>query len=180
MRNRAICHQRNGSGAQSAESGEDRIIAYDPEVTTRGRVLGIDVGERRVGLAISDPTQTLARPLTTLKVHGADAAVESVMREVERLGADDDPVAAIVVGLPKRLDGSASDQTARTIAFIEALAACTVLPIVRVDERLTSREAESRLALRERDWRRRKERLDAAAAAVILQEYLDREAGPDR
>jgi putative transcription antitermination factor YqgF len=48
-----------------------------------------------------------------------------------------------------------------------------VLPIVRMDERLTSREAESRLAVRERDWRRRKERLDAAAAAIILQDYLD-------
>jgi putative holliday junction resolvase len=138
-------------------------------------VLGIDVGDRRVGLAISDPTQTLARPLTTLTVNGADAAVSGVMREIERLGAEDDGLAVIIVGLPTRLDGSPTSQTTRVIAFVTALAARTALPIVRVDERLTSREAESRLAIRERDWRRRKARLDAAAAAVILQDYLDDE-----
>ena len=150
----------------------------------RGRVLGIDVGERRVGLAISDPTQTLARPLTTLTVIAGEAAVTGVLREVERLGAEDDGLAAIAIGLPTRLDGSPNGQTARVLAFIAALTARTALPIVRVDERLSSHEAESRLALRERDWRRRKARLDAAAAAVILQDYLDheraREAGRAR
>jgi putative Holliday junction resolvase len=138
-----------------------------------GRVLGIDVGERRVGLAVSDATQTLARPLTTLSVNGHDDAVTRVVVEIERLAAEEDALVAIVVGLPSRLDGSPSRQTPRVAAFVEALAARTVLPIVRIDERLTSREAESRLAVRERDWRRRKERLDAAAAAVILQDYLD-------
>ena len=139
------------------------------------RVLGIDVGARRVGLAISDATQTLARPLTTLTVNGRDDAVARVVIEIERLGAEEDGLAAIVVGLPAKLDGSPSGQTSRVAAFVAALTARTSLPIVRIDERLTSREAESRLAVRERDWRRRKARLDAAAAAVILQDYLDRE-----
>ena len=142
----------------------------------RGRVLGIDVGERRVGLAVSDPTQTLARPLTTLTVNGGAAAVNGVMREIDRLGAEDDGLAVIAVGLPTQLDGSPNSQTTRVLAFIAALTGRTALPIVRVDERLSSHEAESRLALRERDWRRRKARLDAAAAAVILQDYLDPEA----
>jgi putative Holliday junction resolvase len=93
--------------------------------------------------------------------------------EIERLAAEEDGVVAIVVGLPLRLDGSPNRQTPRVAAFVDELAARTALPIVRVDERLTSREAESRLAIRERDWRRRKERLDAAAAAIILQDYLD-------
>jgi putative Holliday junction resolvase len=146
-------------------------------MTPRGRVLGIDVGERRVGLAISDPTQTLARPLVTLTVNGGNAAVKGVLREVERLGAEDDGLVMIAVGLPTRLDGSPTPHTRRVLAFITALTARTALPIVRVDERLTSHEAESRLALRERDWRRRKARLDAAAAAVILQDYLDERAG---
>ena len=137
------------------------------------RVLGIDVGERRVGLAISDVTQTLARPLTTLSVHGMDEAVGRVALEVGRLASEEDGLAAIVVGVPLRLDGSPSEQTRRVAAFIDALSALTSLPIVGMDERLTSREAESRLAINERDWRRRKERLDAAAAAIILQEYLD-------
>ena len=139
------------------------------------RVLGIDVGERRVGLAVSDVTQTLARPLATLSVKGVHDAVIRVVGAIERLAADEDGLAAIVVGVPARLDGSPSAQTPRVTAFVEALAARTILPIVRIDERLTSREAESRLAVRERDWRRRKERLDAAAAAIILQDYLDRD-----
>ena len=140
-----------------------------------GRALGIDVGARRVGLAISDATQTLARPLTTLSVTSTDDAVSRVTREIERLMREDDALVTIVVGLPVRLDGSPSDQTARVEAFIQALAARTPLPIVRADERLTSREAENRLAVRERDWRRRKQRLDAAAAAIILQDYLDQQ-----
>jgi putative Holliday junction resolvase len=143
-----------------------------------GRVLGIDVGARRVGLAISDPSRTLARPLSTLTVNGLDDAVASVTREIGRLSKelakDEDRLALIVVGAPARLDGSPSGQTLKVDAFVAALGAQTTLTIVREDERLTSREAESRLAIGERDWRRRKARLDAAAAAIILQDYLDR------
>jgi len=137
------------------------------------RLLGVDIGERRVGLAVSDPTGTLARPLTTLKVTGDGDAAGQVRLEIERLAGEADGLAAIVVGLPLNLDGSASQATARAEAFIKKLASQTSLPIIRADERLTSREAESLLALREPDWRRRKEKLDAAAAAVILQDYLD-------
>jgi putative Holliday junction resolvase len=82
----------------------------------------------------------------------------------------------VVVGLPKRLDGTPTDQTADVLRIAEALGARIGKPIVLQDERLTSIEAESRLALNERDWRRRKRRLDAAAAAVILQDYLDQRA----
>jgi len=96
------------------------------------------------------------------------------MREVERLGAEEDGLASIVVGLPSRLDGSPNEQTPRVLAFIDALAARAALPIARIDERLTSREAQGRLALRHRSWRRRKAELDAEAAAVILQDHLDR------
>jgi putative holliday junction resolvase len=142
-----------------------------------GRVLGVDVGDRRVGLAISDPSGTLARPLTTVAVTGAAQAVDRVVLTIEALAADADGLDAIVVGLPARLDGSPSGATPRVLAFIEALRARTRLRIVTEDERLTSREAESRLALRERDWRKRKAKLDAAAAAIILQDYLDRERG---
>ena len=138
------------------------------------RVLGIDVGKRRIGLAISDPSRTLARPLTTLTVNGPDDAVTRVVEEIARLSQEEDGLIEIVVGLPARLDGSPSAQTAEVAAFVDALRARTNLRIAREDERLTSREAESRLAVRERDWRRRKARLDAAAAAIILQDYLDR------
>ena len=135
-------------------------------------MLGIDVGRRRIGLAISDRSRTLARPLTTLEVSAA-TAVDAVAREIERISAEEDGLGEIVVGLPLRLDGSANDETPRVAAFVEALRRRTALPVRTGDERLTSVEAESRLALNERDWKKRKVRLDAAAAAVILQDYLD-------
>ena len=138
------------------------------------RVLGIDVGERRVGLAVSDPTGTLARPLTTLTVADERDALDRVMETVGRLVAESDGLATIVVGLPTRLDGSSSPVTARVAAFVDGLRRRTTLPVATEDERLSSREAESRLAAREPDWRKRKAKLDAAAAAVILQDYLDR------
>jgi putative Holliday junction resolvase len=138
------------------------------------RVLAIDVGERRVGLAISDATGTLARPFTTLSV-GPETALDRVVHEIAHLAAEDDGIAEIVVGLPVRLDGSPNDQTTRVSAFVEALRTRTAIPIRTADERLTSREAESRLAVTERDWRKRKKGLDAAAASIFLQDYLDRQ-----
>jgi putative Holliday junction resolvase len=146
----------------------------------KGRVLAVDVGRRRVGLAISDPSGTLARPLETIAVSSDADAVERVARRIDALSSEDDGLAAIVVGMPASLDGRATPESARAAAFVAALAAQTPLPIAQEDERLTSREAESRLAIRERDWRKRKEKLDAAAAAVFLQDYLDRFGGSDR
>jgi putative Holliday junction resolvase len=137
------------------------------------RVLALDIGRRRIGLAISDATATLARPLTTITVTPG-AAVKQVAAAIQQLASEEDGVAEVVVGLPRALDGSAHEETAYVQQFVAALQRTIALPFVFRDERLTSREAESRLALRERDWRERKKRLDAAAAAIILQEYLDR------
>ena len=137
------------------------------------RVLAIDVGRRRVGLAISDRSRTLARPLATITVAPGDA-VGTIVREIARLAAEEDGVSEIVVGLPVRLDGSPNEQTAHVSAFIADLRTRTTIPIVTEGEQLTSREAESRLAVNERDWRKRKAQLDAAAASIILQDYLDR------
>jgi putative pre-16S rRNA nuclease len=141
------------------------------------RVLAVDVGERRIGLAISDISRTLARPLRTLTVRNAADGVDQVVAEIARLLAEDDGLSTVVVGLPIRLDGSPSEQTARVTAFIDALKMRTPVPILTADERLSSREAESLLAGRTRDWRQRKARLDAVAAAVILQDYLEAHRG---
>ena len=141
------------------------------------RIVGLDVGERRIGVAVSDLTRTLARPLGVLRPAGLDAdAVQLAAAEIARLAGEEDGVASIVVGLPRRLDGTPNDLTPRVEAFARQLEARTALAVVLQDERLSSREAESRLALREKDWRVRKKRLDAAAAAVILQDYLDSHA----
>ena len=138
------------------------------------RVAALDVGERRIGVAVSDLTRTLARPVGVVQTSGLDGdAVDRAVAELARLAAEEDGLASLVVGLPRRLDGSPSDMTPRVQAFAAALGVRMALPVILQDERLTSREAESRLALREKDWRARKKRLDAAAAAIILQDYLD-------
>lgn len=137
------------------------------------RVLGVDFGLRRIGLALSDATGMLASPWQTVQ---GGAPVEAAVRLapiVAELMADSDGLEAIVVGLPRRLDGSDNDQTPLARAFGAELARVSSLPVILQDERLTSHEAEARLALRERDWRKRKQKLDAAAAAIILQDYLD-------
>lgn len=136
--------------------------------------MGLDIGARRIGVAISDATGTLARPVGVLIRAASDAdALRVVAAEIARLASEEDGVASVVVGLPRRLDGSANDMTPRVQAFAEQLRTASGLPVVLQDERLSSREAESRLALREKDWRARKKKLDAAAASVILQDYLD-------
>jgi putative Holliday junction resolvase len=137
------------------------------------RVVGLDLGERRIGVAVSDASGTLARPVKTIERGTSDTeAVERLQSVVAELSADGD-VETVVVGLPLRLDGSAGPQTLRTSAMVALLAARLPIPVVTQDERLSSREAEERLSLGEKDWRKRKARLDAAAAAVILQDYLD-------
>lgn len=137
------------------------------------RILAVDVGQRRVGLAISDPSGMLARPLTTLPVTSA-TMLTVVVEAIQRIAAEPDGLGRIVVGLPRHLDGTKSAETRIVEQFVDALRSRLELPVVTEDERLSSREAESRLAVRERDWRKRKVHLDAAAAAVILQDYLDR------
>ena len=137
-------------------------------------MVGLDVGERRIGVAISDATRTLARPVAVLQIARLDAAaVARAADEIGRFAAEDDGVTAIVIGLPRRLDGRPTHLTAGVQAFASQLGARTGLPVAFQDERLTSVEAESRLAERDKDWRSRKKRLDAAAAAIILQDHLD-------
>ena len=136
--------------------------------------MGIDYGARRIGLALSDATATLASPWRLLQRPPSEAETLRVMiKEIDLLAKDDDGLEAVVVGWPRRLDGSPTDQTKIVETFARALESQVAVPVVLQDERLSSREAESRLALRESDWRKRKAKLDAAAAAVILQDYLD-------
>jgi putative Holliday junction resolvase len=143
------------------------------------RVLGVDYGAKRIGLALSDATATLARPWQMVSSPGNPRqAAESVAALIRKLQQSDDPdLARIVVGLPRRLNGDDTDQTPMVRQFVSALASLTSLPVETQDERLTSVEAESRLAERERDWRKRKRMIDAEAASIILQDYLDARAG---
>jgi putative holliday junction resolvase len=138
------------------------------------RALGIDYGTRRIGLALSDATGLLARPWKTITRPGPLADVAATLsHEIAALCAEADGLAAVVLGFPRRLGGEATHQTSAVTELANRLRAAFDVPIVLQDERLSSREAESLLARREKDWRKRKDQLDAMSAAVILQDYLD-------
>lgn len=138
------------------------------------RALGIDYGERRIGLALSDATGLLASPWKTIANDAnVRAAAQRLALVIDALIAEPDGLAAIVIGLPRRLTGEANDQTARVQKLAQVLGEAVSLRIDLQDERLTSHAADEILAERERDWRKRKPQLDAMAAALILQDYLD-------
>lgn len=137
------------------------------------RALGVDYGERRIGLALSDATGLLASPWKTIANDANVAHAAARLADEIRALQTDEELAAIVLGLPRRLSGEPNEQTARVRKLAELLGAMIVIPITFQDERLTSHEADAQLATRERDWRRRKAQVDALAAAIILQDYLD-------
>jgi putative Holliday junction resolvase len=138
------------------------------------RVLGVDYGRKRIGLALSDATGMLARPWKTIaRLGDARQVAAAIAAQIEALADEGEEIGAIVLGLPRRLSGEPSDQTAAVEAVAARLRQQLRIRVAFQDERLTSREAESRLAVREKDWRKRKQALDAEAAAIILQDYLD-------
>lgn len=136
------------------------------------RVLGIDFGERRIGIAISDPTATIAQPLTVLtRRAGKRPPVQAIADLVAAHEAEH-----IVIGLPLTLAGDESDWTREVRAFGDKLAHRAGVGVSFADERMTSVAAERAvrsLGLRRRE-REQKERVDAAAAIIILQAHLDR------
>ena len=141
---------------------------------TVGRVVGLDLGRRRIGVAVSDPTGTLASPRGAVDGRGSMARVLArLLAELREIDDSETPVARVVVGLPSHLDGRPHEEAAWIRQMAKLLEARAGWPVTLQDERLTSIEAEQRLARRERDWRVRRTRLDAAAAAIILQDYLD-------
>ncbi len=120
---------------------------------------------------MSDPTGLLASPWKTIEAAGDPSAdAQRVSAALETIGEE---LQTVVVGHPRRLDGTATGLTPHVEAFAAALRGRLQVPVVLQDERLTSLEADTRLAAREKDWRKRKARLDEVAAAILLQDYLD-------
>jgi putative pre-16S rRNA nuclease len=130
--------------------------------------MGLDVGDRRIGVALSDVTATLASAHTTLARTGGrkDAAVVAAL-------ARDHEVVAVVVGLPLNMNGSRGPQAEKVLAFVDGLRRRLAVPVVLRDERLTTVEAHERLREAGLGWKERRRVVDQAAAVVILQEYLD-------
>ncbi len=130
-------------------------------------MLGVDIGDVRIGIALSDPTGTICTPLTTLKAAGAPKDQETIAA----LAAEHD-AETIVVGLPVNMDGSYGPAARGAQAFCRMLRLLTEIPVVTYDERLTSHEAEARLRAAGMQPSRNKGSVDAAAAALILESYL--------
>ncbi len=131
------------------------------------RILGLDVGDRRIGVALSDPEGLLASPLTTLERDGSE--IEAILELVQRHKAS-----CIVVGLPRSLNGQIGPQAKKVESFAQTLSEHLPVPMKTWDERFSTAAAEQALAAAGRKRSERRKRRDAAAAAIILQGYLDR------
>ena len=136
---------------------------------TSGRILAIDLGEKRIGLAICNPTQKLAKSHAVLKRRSRKEDFSRINNVVA-----EQKVAFVVMGLPIPLGGGESDTTKWVRNYSAALAETLSVPLLLWDESFSTKQAHD--LLRERgvtQWRKRKEQVDAVAAAFILQSYLD-------
>lgn len=129
------------------------------------RVLGIDIGSVRVGLAVSDPDGVLATPLDVVPRDGATAAIADRTRELE--------VDEVVVGIPLRMDGSHGPEADAAEDFAMTLEGLLGLPVARWDERLSTKEAERAMRASGANSRKQRGVVDKVAAAMVLQAFLD-------
>jgi len=134
-----------------------------------GRILAIDYGRRRIGLALSDELRLTAQPLTTLERENRSDDLRRLRKIVREHNVD-----LIVVGHPVRLDGTAGEMAEEAGRFAKRLEKELGLPVEMMDERLSSWEAEEMQAAKPSASRKRKAPLDQIAAAVILRDYLER------
>jgi putative Holliday junction resolvase len=139
-----------------------------------GRVLGLDVGQKWIGVALSDPCGILASPLTRIPVKGPESPEAAICRLVNQHG-----VKHVVAGLPYSMDGSLGQQAESVRAFVDRLSQSLGLAVETWDERLSTVAASRRMTEGGAGRGARKERIDAAAAAFILQGYLDRRRFPE-
>ena len=137
------------------------------------RAVGVDLGSRRIGIAVSDSAGTLALPSETLRRSGDWSRDHSALEAlVDELSAE-----VVVVGMPLSLDGSTGPAARRTLKELKVLRRTLSVPVETYDERLSTVEAEGALRAAEVNASRRSEVIDAAAAAVILQGWLDARRG---
>ena len=132
------------------------------------RTLALDVGDKRIGVAVSDVLGILASPLTTIERRSDDKAIVAILEIAVEQEAGE-----IVVGLPVSLDGGFSEQTKSVAAFAGKLEERSPVPVKTADERYSTVEAERLLSQSKPKRARSRGEIDSAAAAVILQSYLD-------
>jgi putative Holliday junction resolvase len=136
-------------------------------------MLALDIGDRRIGVAVSDETGTLARPLTTIR----RASRREDFERIARLAAEQG-VCRVIAGYPRSLSGDEGPQAQRVRQYVQALAVTLPMWVELWDERYTTVEAAQRLMDSKRRRPRDRGQLDAAAAAILLQDYLDAHRAP--
>ena len=136
-----------------------------------GRIIGLDVGEARTGVALSDPLGMIASPYETIQVKSPRADAEAVKAIAEEQGA-----IQIVVGVPLNMEGKVGPQAEKVLAFIEVLKEAVDLEVVTIDERFSTAAADRSLRAAGVKGKKRKKVVDQVAAQQILQLYLDRES----
>lgn len=132
------------------------------------RIMAVDLGHRRTGVAISDPTEQLASPIGTVTESNDERLLAQLAALAEQHGAGH-----LVMGYPRNMDGSCGDSATRAAAMAEALAARTGLPYTLWDERLTTVSAIGYLNTTNTRGKKRKAVIDTVSAVIILQNYLD-------
>lgn len=132
------------------------------------KAMGIDFGMARIGIALSDDTKFLASPFETYKRKGDALDIVHLQEIITSKKVDE-----IVCGLPMNMAGEEQEIAQKTREFMSLLQQSYDIKVTFVDERLSSLMAEEMLKETERDWKKRKEKLDAVAASIILQDYLD-------
>lgn len=135
------------------------------------RVMAVDPGERRMGVALSDETALIAQPLETYQRTSLAADLAHIRGLVERYEVDE-----VVVGLPVQLDGRPGPASQRVQSFVERLQRELSVPVVTWDERLTSKAAERMLIEADVSRRKRRDVVDRVAAAILLEGYLEERA----
>jgi putative holliday junction resolvase len=151
------------------QSGDLRLEDIAKRLTTHGRLMGLDLGSKTIGVAISDVTRQIATPLETIARSKFSADAAQLLSIAAR-----EKVAAIILGLPVNMDGSEGPRAQSTRAFARNLAKLSPLPLVFWDERLSTAAVERMLVDADRSRARRAEIVDKLAAAYILQGALDR------
>jgi putative Holliday junction resolvase len=144
------------------------------EENPRLRLIGLDVGDKRIGVAISDPTCTISSPLPAINRNTLEKDIKLVLDIAETHNAR-----TIVVGLPISLNGSIGPQAKKIKSFIKDLARSSTIPIESQDERFSTLEAERLLRESGHQPSRNRGLTDSASAAVILQSYIDSQGYPN-
>jgi putative Holliday junction resolvase len=148
------------------------VAQFAAALPPRARLIGIDLGTRTLGLALSDVTRSIASPLETIRRTRFAADAKRLKELIE-----EHAIAGLVIGLPTNLDGSEGPRVQSTRAFARNLARVAPLPILLWDERLTTAAAERMLIEADASRKRRAEVIDKVAATIILQTALDRMRG---